>query len=234
MLDPHAGIGVAATAYRGTVPTHPHPAVRALERGMPLARFAAALGPVGSGRPPDPLDLRLPRDRERLLAWLRSWGCRHLRVADRTSTSRSLRTWATTHVARLPDGGVLELTAEQMRAAGDAYETLARRRAAFADRSSGRVAVTFGPTAASKTLYALRPEALPPWDAPMRAALAFGEDADGYVRYLGLTARSIRALSRRADIDPSALPAALDRPDVSAARLIDEYLWRVLTRGDRS
>jgi hypothetical protein len=210
---------------------HPHPAVRALESGLSLSRFRRALAAGDADLLPPRVDALTPRGRDELLRWLRSWGCRHLRVEDHARTSRSLRAWAVGWAPTLPRGSLADLSARQIRRSSAAYEALASRPAATAVRATGPVVVTFGPTASAKALYALRPSAFPPWDAPMRDALRFGEDAEAYARYLELCARGIRATARRAGIEPSQLPASLGRPRTTAARLVDEYLWLALTRG---
>jgi hypothetical protein len=211
---------------------HPHPAVRALERGLPLSTFARALADGDDvDHLPAHADARTAAGREALLRWLRSWGCRHLRVQDTGRSSRSLAAWAGTWTDELPARPLATLSDAQMARSSLAYASLAARRAASAARPDGDVAVTFGPTAASKAMYALRPQTFPPWDAPMRAALGFGDGAEGYARYLRLCAEGIRATARRAGIRQHELPAALGRPHTTAPRLVDEYLWRMLTRG---
>jgi hypothetical protein len=207
--------------------------VRALLAGMSLSAFGRALGPGGADRLPPHADALTSAGRDELIRWLRAWGCRHLRVADHVRTSRSLRAWASAWVGRLPAGSLVELTPEEVSRSADAYLALAIRPAAFAARPSGRVAVTFGQTAASKAMYALRPATFPPWDASMRKRLALGDGAEGYARYLRLCADGIRAIAHRAGILPDELPAAIGRPGATSARLIDEYLLRALTRGRR-
>jgi hypothetical protein len=44
----------------------------------------------------------------------------------------------------------------------------------------------------------------------------------------------VRTLAARADVEPDALAEAVGRPSQTAARLIDEYLWRRITRGTSS
>jgi hypothetical protein len=213
---------------------HPDPAVRALLTGMSLSRFRTALGPGADvDHLPPHADATTPAGRDALIRWLRSWGCRNLRVEDHAKTSRSLRAWAVRWVPDLPAGALVDLSRKDIARSAEAYSALATRPAAFATRASGPVGVTFGQTAASKAMYALRPAAFPPWDAPMRAALALGEGAAAYQRYLELSADAIRATARHARIDPADLPKAVSRPATTAARLIDEYLWRALTRGER-
>jgi hypothetical protein len=209
--------------------------VRALLAGVPPSRLARALAAAGDPEHlPEHADAMTPAGRDALIRWLRSWGCRHLRVEDHARTARSLRIWAVAWVPGLPTRTLVDLSPAETSRSAAAYEALADRPAAFAARASGPVAVTFGPTAASKAMYALRPAAFPPWDAPMRAALALGDDALGYERYLALCAEAIRATARRAGVDAKDLPAALGRPGTTAARLIDEYLWEVLTRATRA
>jgi hypothetical protein len=216
------------------VVAHPHPAVRALESGLSLPRFRRALAAGGDlDHLPPHGDALTPRGRDELLRWLRSWGCRHLRLKDHARTSRSLRAWASEWVPLLPRRSLVDLSARQVEGSAAAYEALAIRPAASAARAGGPVTVTFGPTASAKALYALRPSAFPPWDAPMRAELGFGDDAEAYARYLDLCAQGVRATARRAGIEPSDLPRALGRPRTTAARLVDEYLWLTLTRGAR-
>jgi hypothetical protein len=214
--------------YGGSV-RHPNAAVRNVLRGMSLSRFAAALGDVADApHLPRDADVLTPAGRDELIRWLRSWGCRHLRVQDHARTSRSMRTWAVTWVARLPSRSLTDLSDAEMVRSADAYLALASRPAASAVRASGPVSVTFGETAASKAMYALRPAAFPPWDAAMRAELALGRGAEGYARYLQLCAEAIRAVARKAAIAPDALPGAIGRPETTSARLMDEYLLRSL------
>jgi hypothetical protein len=213
---------------------YPHPAVRALERGLPLSTLARAISAGGDvDHLPIHADARTAAGREALIRWLRSWGCRHLRVEDSAATSRALRSWAARWVDELSARSLTRLTPRDVERGSRAYAALAEKRAALAARPTGLVGVTFGPTAASKALYALRPAGFPPWDAPMRRALAFGDGAEGYARYLELCANGIRASARRAGIEPDELPGALGRPNTTAARLVDEYLWQMLTRGGR-
>lgn len=202
---------------------------------MSLERFRRALGPSGDvDHLPPATDLRRAADRDRLIRWLRSWGCRHLRVEDHARTSRSLRAWAVEWLDALPGAPLTALAPDDLERSAGAYHALASRPAAFARRASGLVQVSFGQTAASKAMYALRPASFPPWDAPMRAALNLGPGATGYARYLALCADAVRAIARRAGIEPEDLPAAVGRPATTAARLIDEYLWLALTRGART
>lgn len=209
------------------------------EVGSVLRRFAV-LG--GSDRSTDALraacgptiDLARGPHREALLVWLRAWGCRHLRRQDTRRSSDALRRWWAAASADLPpaDAALTELTESQLLTMGRAYVSLARQPAAGRAGGRGDAVVTFGDTAASKALYALRPEAVPPWDAPMRVAFGWRHaDAEGFAAYLELSRDALLGLSRRLGVPVAELPRALGRSQSSPARLVDEYLWIRITRG---
>jgi hypothetical protein len=173
--------------------------------------------------------------REALLAWLRSWGCRHLRLADGSASSAALLAWWHEHHGSLPArrGATLtSLAPRRLARAADAYEALARTVAARRVHGDEDVGVTFGDTAASKALFALRPAAFPPWDEPMRAAFGWRTaDAARYRRYLELSADALRGLAARLGVPVASLPRLLGRPAATPARLVDEYLWARVARG---
>jgi hypothetical protein len=94
--------------------------------------------------------------------------------------------------------------------------------------------VSLGPTAAAKTLFALRPHVFVPWDVAMRRE--FGHDGSGvsYVAYLKEVQTKLRDIENQCkpfNIALDALPARLGRERSTAAQLIDEYHWITVTRG---
>ena len=92
--------------------------------------------------------------------------------------------------------------------------------------------MTFGDTAAAKALFAIRPEAVPPWDDPIRRAFGWRQaDADDFSRFLDGVKHALSDLSARLAIPVERLPAALGRPEGSAVKIVDEYLWMRITRG---
>jgi hypothetical protein len=139
-------------------------------------------------------DLGEPAHRRALLAWLRSWGCRHLRVADTARSSAALVRWWRTWSDALPAPSrtLVGLRHDEVERIGRAFAALASLRAAARAATDRDVAVTLGDTAAAKALYALRPQAFPPWDEPIRLAFGKGRaDGDLYARYLGETADAL-------------------------------------------
>jgi hypothetical protein len=96
---------------------------------------------------------------------------------------------------------------------------------------TGKVStVTYGPTGAAKTLFALRPLAIPPWDEPIRLELE-RKGVHSFRAYLARVAEQLRSLSAEAGVPVQDLPAFIGRPDSTPPKLIDEYNWIVITRG---
>jgi hypothetical protein len=178
------------------------------------------------------VDLSLPAHRDALLAWLRQWGCRHLRTADNARSSKALRAWWKRHASDIPTSGATlhGLGRAAFANAGRAHANLAGRPAARRRHGDGEVDVTFGSTAAAKAMFALRPKVFPPWDEPMRSAFGWtGLDPSHYETFLGMAKDALEGLARRAGASVAELPEHLGRPDSTPARIVDEYLWMKLT-----
>jgi hypothetical protein len=178
------------------------------------------------------VDLFQSAHRDALLAWLRQWGCRHLRTADNARSSRALLAWWKRHASDIPSGrATLDgLGPRAFAKAGRAHADLAGRPAARRRHGDGEVDVTFGSTAAAKAMFALRPQVFPPWDEPMRSAFGWtGLDPSHYETFLGMSKDALDGLSKRASVHVSELPVLLGRPDSTPARIVDEFLWMELT-----
>jgi len=203
-----------------------------------LRAFAASAGPETSlavlrDTTHPAIDLSVRAHREALLRFLRAWGCRHLRRDDTGRSSRALASWWRRFGRTLPPGSasLTDLDNEQLAALGRAYAALARSPAAFRASRDGDVSVSFGDTAAAKALFAIRPQAVPPWDEPMRNAFGWGRvDAEDYATFLAAVRGSLIGLAERLQVEPSELSAALDRPASSPVKIVDEFLWIRITR----
>jgi len=181
------------------------------------------------------LDPRRAEHRAALFEWLNSWGCRQFaKEHHATTASDSLVRWADAWLERLPAPAahLTELSVPELEQALHAYDALrvsvASQRHLGADASAD---VTYGPTGAAKTLFALRPNVFPPWDDPIRVHGGYGAGAAGLLAYLLDVARSLRELSAEAGVPVSDLPGLVGRPGSSPPKLIDEYHWVVVTRG---
>jgi hypothetical protein len=171
--------------------------------------------------------------RTAVIAWLRAWGCRHLRRADQERTDQALEGWWQDSRGCLPDltTAITELGDIELRDLAAQFDALAKAPVAARSVGGRDVEVRFGDTAAAKTLYAVRPQALLPWDAPIR--LAFGWVRGGgtaYQELLRLAADALQALATRLSTPVAGLPAALGRAESSPPKLVDEFLWVTVTR----
>jgi hypothetical protein len=178
-------------------------------------------------------DLRDPVHRDALLRWLRRWGCRHLRRDDNALASEALREWAVAWEARLPAPklGLDRLGDDELGVLAGAYGALAELAAGFRTGRSGPIPVRFGATAAAKALYALRPQACPPWDEPIRTHHGWDGSAASYRAALGRARAELTEAAASAGVGVADLPALVGRPGSSPVRLVDEHDWVRLTRG---
>jgi hypothetical protein len=178
-------------------------------------------------------DLGDPEHRDALLRWLRRWGCRHLRRDDNALASEALRDWAGEWEALLPAHGVTldRLDDDALDRLAAAYGALAERAAGFRAGRREPIPVRFGATAAAKALYALRPDACPPWDEPIRAHHGWDGSASSYRAALERASAELAEAAESAGVAVADLPALIGRPGSSPPRLVDEHDWLRVTRG---
>ena len=169
-------------------------------------------------------DLGRPEHRRLLHRWLNSWGCRirYPRDGEPDLFDDGLAAWWGTFGATLPAGSLRLAGDDDLTALGTAYAALAA-----APAGPNR---TLGPTAAAKALYALRPDTAMPWDAAIAIALHGARDGAAYTRHLALGRGWAASLVAEAGVDDDAMPALLGRPDVSLAKILDEYTYVFITR----
>ncbi len=182
------------------------------------------------------LDLAKADHRTALLTWLRQWGCRHLNLASEATSAAALDVWAHRWVPRLPDPKrmLTELSIDDLTTVAVSFAHLSEAVAGIRRLGSREANVTFGPTAAAKTMYALRPNACAPWDDPIRDGLGVGRNDAAYRTYLQLIARALTGTAAQAGVPIADLPRHVGRLDSSPPKLIDEYLWMRITRGGGS
>jgi hypothetical protein len=176
------------------------------------------------------------RHRKALLVWLNSWGCRQFALNFHDKASEHLRNWGQENLTRLPPIGasLLILTDIDFVNVGTLYVGLRDLQASVRKRNGNSYPVTFGPTGAAKTLFALRNQAFPPWDESIRAFLGCDGTQKSYVKYLQWVRSELREVVTDAEahgILASDIPNALSRPFSSLPKLIDEYNWVTITKG---
>lgn len=178
----------------------------------------------------DAPDLSREDHRSALLDRLNRWGCRirRPRVGESRPFDRSVQRWWTAWQAALPpiSRALSELSDDEVTRLSEAFPDLADSEVAH--RSDGRVR-TLGPTASAKTLYALRPRAVMPWDAAIGGALHGGRGAGQFAEHLRLGRSWARALLDEAGEAEDTLVTRIGRPGLSLAKVLDEYCYVVGT-----
>jgi len=181
------------------------------------------------------LDITKPGHRKALLVWLNKWGCRHIAIEHHGTASRSVAKWALDYAPTLPGPRARlwnEPSDQALDAAAEAYDGLRSARAGLGSRGSKAWPVRFGPTAAAKALYALRPDFFPPWDDAIRKRFDYDGSAESFRAFLVQVRTDIRALQKEAatfGIGANEIQAALGRPESSLPKLIDEFYWVTLS-----
>lgn len=181
------------------------------------------------------LDLGNAVHRKALLEWLNSWGCMSLAKHWHPMASNALLRWGRRYLDRLPQDslGLVELPEPALDAAAEAYGNLKGRRASMRLTGPRSIDVTFGPTASAKVLYALRPEAFPPWDDPIRKKLGYDGSPESYRKFLSSVQKDVRRLEEEAahlGISSTDIPKLMTRPGSSLPKLVDEYHWVTITK----
>lgn len=193
-----------------------------------LDRFRAATDCV--------LDLVREDHRLALLQFLNDWGCRNLATDWHWLASKELDRWCSRTRDRLRPlddtlGGF------HVTALGDVakvFDSLSTRIAAKKVRKGKKLLVSFGPTATSKSLFALMPHTLPAWDGPMRKTFGYDDDGESYVQFVKDVHHKITETGQwcqERGFDLYDLTATLRRPDyTTVAQLVIEYYWITVTR----
>jgi hypothetical protein len=182
------------------------------------------------------LDLSNPMHVSSMLKWLNCWSCRQFAKDDHSLASESIRYWYEDSASQIPgtNASLVTLSDESLRRAADAYDVLRQKQASWKVRKSGeRQFVSVGPTGAAKILFALCPDALPPWDASIRSNLRYDGSGGSYLRFLSQVREIIGDLveeARGQGIDPGSIPKDVGRPESSLPKLVDEYRWISITK----
>jgi len=172
-----------------------------------------------------------------ILKWLRKWGCRHLKKEYHIQASGELRNWYKENYSIIPDKNtnIWELNNDDFDIIKSLYKSLSGKKAAIRKLSNGKTTeVTFGPTGASKILFAIRPKVLIPWDNAMRNKLKLKDDDSGYIEFIKYVKKNLEVLKEQClknNFSLEELPKKIGRPKSTIPKLIDEFHWVTLTKG---
>jgi hypothetical protein len=175
----------------------------------------------------DKLDLTDRGHRSALLQWLNAWTCRiDLDYLD--SFAEGLAGWFDRYRVELPgaEDSLFGLSETALEAFLDPFDQLSAIKPPGARRR-------FGPTAASKALFALCPTVFVPWDNAIREELVRGASGAAYVRFLKRMRDDLQTIAVECvnkGFDLNRLAEKLYPPRSSPAQLVGEYYWVKITR----
>lgn len=174
-------------------------------------------------------DLSVAEHRRALLKWLNDWGCRQFALKYHEDASQEVLSWHNEFSSKLiPRNRTLsELTSDEVGCIQEAYQSLSKRKASVRAKNGKEVAVSFGPTGASKILFAIRPEAIVPWDTSIRDS--FGVSYGKFLEEARSMLKELETACRENGLQLADLPQRLKRPHSTPAKLIDEYCWITIT-----
>jgi hypothetical protein len=178
---------------------------------------------IGAG---NDLDLSKDDHRYALLKFLNDWGCRSLATDWYCGARERLDSFG---------GSLSALDASRRRDLADVFDELSKPIVARRESKGKEVDVTFGPTAAAKTLFVLRPSLFPAWDEPICTKLGYKRDGESYAQF----AENVRAKideserhCKQRGFSLESLTQILGRPGYTTlVQLFIEYYWITLTRG---
>ena len=174
-------------------------------------------------------NLSIAKHRQALLKWLNEWGCRQFALTYHQHASNELLSWYNRYTSKIVPRNrtLLDMTEDELRCAEEAYESLSQRIASYRVVNGRRSAVSFGPTGASKVLFAIRPDAFVPWDISIRDR--FGVPYGEFLRKARSMLRELDTACQAHGLRLTDLPNRLERPRSTLAKLIDEYCWITIT-----
>lgn len=170
-----------------------------------------------------------------IIIWLNRWGCRHLSREYHDIAAKSVSQWYDKYENTLlnSDTTIWQISEEEIKSISRAYGSLKERRGALRLRRNEQTEVLIGPTAASKILFILMPEAIMPWDEAMRKNFGCDGSPESYTNYLSTIrqiALHLEILCKRNGFYINQLPVKLERPQSTVLELINEYLYIRVTR----
>jgi hypothetical protein len=192
-----------------------------------LMNFRSAIG--------DRMDLTIQEHRDALMNWLNDWGCRHLSKGQHQVASQSIFDWYQMNYATLfnEKTPLWQLEDQEIELASKAYGSLKDRIGARRSRLDKESEVHIGATAASKILFAIRPQAIMPWDEEIRKSFGCNGSPQSYAGYLNTIRRMtlhIDTLCRNKGFQIDDISEKMGRPDSTVIELINEYIWVTETR----
>lgn len=177
-------------------------------------------------------DLKNSNHRKALIRWLNEMGCRNFAIKYHAHASEELLSWYSEFNRRLCDANkkLWEFSDGEIDSISELFDKLSKKIASY---RKNKIEVRFGPTAASKILFAIRPQAFMMWDKAIRKELNFDGSGASYVNYLRDAKNIIKDLENQCikkGFELLQLPKKIGREYSSVVKLIDEYHWIAITK----
>jgi len=182
------------------------------------------------------INLQLEEHQMLLLDWLNDWGCRQFAKKYHLLAAQEISEWYKDINPQLfsINTELLSLTDDDFALIEKVYTKLVSRTASKRKSAKGsEFRVEVGPTGAAKILFALRPNALIPWDIPIRDKFNLDDSAHSYCAYLRIAKDYLEELKPdciKFGFTITDLPEIFNRPVSSVAKLMDEYFWVTISR----
>jgi hypothetical protein len=196
-----------------------------------LERYDSALAELRASTGPT-VDPAEANHRKPLFDWLRRWGCRQFNKEAEPLADQSLVGWWGRWSTQLghPVTSLQDVDAETLERIGAGYEDLRSQLAGGRVRAGSPIGVSYGPTGASKTLFAMRPNLCVPWDDKIRVAYGLSTGGEGYREFLKLTKDLLTTVAEEFAVSWEQIPGIVGRPSASPVKLVDEYNWTRFSR----
>lgn len=174
-------------------------------------------------------DLASQAQRDSLMRFLNDWRCR-IPEKNFPILKERLREWATHWIPQLPAASrdIRSLSESERARIGNVYEALL----------SLGAGLNFQDTAAAKTLHALRPHALPIWDAAIKdwfiskpglSTRTSGQTYSDFVHHVREEISELEEDLARLGHSLSEVPQLVHGSGGSLVKLVDEYYWVTVT-----
>ncbi len=182
------------------------------------------------------IDLSIPKHQISLLRWLNDWGCRQFSKDHHALAANEISLWYNSFSTRFfsTQKMLLSLSNDELNFVQEAFGDLMHRTASMRKTGNTQTSrIGIGPTGAAKILFALRPNAMVPWDIPIRSDHKLDGSAQSYRSFL-ITVRDhlfeLKSECEKHGIQFENLPVLLGRPESSLVKLVDEFFWVTITR----
>jgi hypothetical protein len=182
------------------------------------------------------IDLSLPNHQTSLLKWLNDWGCRQFSIDHHSLAANEISTWYNSFSNRFFSSQKMlpSLSDDELNFVQEAFGNLMHKTASMRKTRNQLISrIEIGPTGAAKILFALRPNAMVPWDFLIRSKYGLDGSARSYRAFL-VTVRDhlldLKIESEKYGMSIDDLPALLGREGSSLVKLVDEFFWVTITR----